>query len=187
MLVNVPDVPVTVTVAVPSVAVPLAVSVRVLDVVAGLALSDAVTPVGRPETDKLTLPPKPFWAATLIRLAPPVPWAMLRLLGDTERLNVGTAVTVTERDVVWVKLPDVPVMVTVAVPALAVLLAVSVRMQDVVAVAGFGLNAAVTPLGSPDANRLTLPVKPFNEVTPMVLVPFAPWAMLRLLGDAERL
>ena len=112
---------------------------------------------------------------------------MLRLLGDAERLNVGTAVTVTERDVVWVKLPDVPVMVTVAVPALTVLLAVSVRMQDVVAVAGFGLNAAVTPLGSPAADRLTLPVKPFNEVTLIVLVPFAPWAMLRLLGDAERL
>ena len=60
MLVNVPDVPVTVTVAVPSVAEPLAVSVKVLDAVAGLELNDALTPGGRPETDKLTLPPKPF-------------------------------------------------------------------------------------------------------------------------------
>lgn len=58
--VKVPDVPVMVAVTVPTVAALLAASVNVLVVVAGLGLNDAVTPVGRPEADKLTLPPKPF-------------------------------------------------------------------------------------------------------------------------------
>lgn len=187
MPVNVPDVPVTVTVLVPTVAEPIAVSVRVLDAVAGLALSEALTPVGRPDTDKLTLPPKPFWPATLIRLAPLLPCAMLKLLGDADRLKVGTAITVTERDVVWVKVPDVPVIVTITVPGVAAPLAVSTSVLGVVAVAGFGLNEALTPPGSPDADRLTVPVNPFTEVTLTVLLPFAPWAMLRLFGDADRL
>ena len=55
-----PDVPVMVTVTVPVVAVPLAVSVNVLVLVVLLGLKDAVTPLGRPEADKLTLPVKPF-------------------------------------------------------------------------------------------------------------------------------
>ncbi len=85
---------------------------------------------------------------------------------------------------VLVKPPDIPVMVTEAVPVAAVLLAVSVNVL-VLAVL-LGLNDAVTPLGSPDADKLTLPLKPFCGVTVMVLAPLAPWVMLRLLGDAER-
>jgi hypothetical protein len=61
--------------------------------------------------------------------------------------------------VVCVKLPEVPVIVTVAVPVVAVALAVSVKALEVVA--GFGLNAAVTPVGKPDAAMVTLPLKPF--------------------------
>jgi hypothetical protein len=60
---------------------------------------------------------------------------------------------------VFVRLPDEPVIVTVAVPVVAVPLAASVTV--LVAVAGLGLNDAVTPLGRPDADRLTLPLKPF--------------------------
>lgn len=77
-----------------------------------------------------------------------------------------------EIEVVWVKLPEVPVMVTVTMPVVAVGLAVSVKM--LVAVAGFGLKDAVTPLGKPEADKLTLPLKPFCGVTVTVLVPFAP-------------
>jgi len=40
-----------------------------------------------------------------------------------------------------------------------------------VPVVGFELNAAVTPLGKPDAERVTLPLKPFNGVMVIVLVP----------------
>ena len=86
--------------------------------------------------------------------------------------------------VVFVKLPDVPVTVTVTVPVVAVLLAVSVNVL-VLAVL-LGLNDAVTPLGRPDADKLTLPLKPFCGVTVMVLEPLAPCAIVKLLGDAER-
>ena len=79
------------------------------------------------------------------------------------------AVTVRAIVVVLVKVPDVPVIVTVPCPVVAVLLAVSVNV--LVVVAGFGLKDAVTPLGRPDADKLTLPLKPFRGATVIVLVP----------------
>ncbi len=75
--------------------------------------------------------------------------------------------------------------VTVEVPVAAVLLAASVSV--LVPVVLVGLNVAVTPLGTPEAARPTLPVKPFSGATVMVLVPLAPCVMVRLLGNAERL
>ncbi len=85
---------------------------------------------------------------------------------------------------VFVKMPEVPVMVGVTVPVAAVLLAVSVNVLVLVVL--LGLNEAVTPLGRPDADKLTLPLKPFCGVTVMVLAPLAPCAIVKLLGDAER-
>ena len=82
------------------------------------------------------------------------------------------------------KLPETPVTVTLKVPSAAVLLAVSVNVL-VLAVL-LGLNDAVTPLGRPDADKLTLPLKPFCWVTVMVLAPLVPWTTLRLLGEADR-
>lgn len=67
--------------------------------------------------------------------------------------------TVSEMLVPFDKLPDVPVMVTVTVPVAAVLLAFSVKMLVLEVL--LGLKDAVTPLGSPDANKLTLALKPF--------------------------
>ncbi len=75
-------------------------------------------------------------------------------------------------------------MVTVAVPVVAVPLVVSVRV--LVVVAEVGLNDAVTPLGKPVADRLTLPVNPFCGVTATVLVPLFPCIKVKLLGDADR-
>ena len=66
-------VPVIVMVAVPVVAVPVAVSVRVLVLAVEAGLNDAVTPEGRPEADKLTLPVKPFCGATVMVLVPVAP------------------------------------------------------------------------------------------------------------------
>ena len=85
--------------------------------------------------------------------------------------------------VVFVKLPDAPVIVTVAVPMVAVLLAVSVNVLAVLA--GFELNDALTPLGRPDADKLTLPLKPFWGVIVTVFVPLLPCARVKLLGEAE--
>ena len=84
--------------------------------------------------------------------------------------------------VVCVKLPDVPVIVTVTVPVAAVALAVKVSV--LLLLAGLGLNPAVTPLGKPDAERATLPLKPFNGMMAIVLVPWLPCVMVRLLGLA---
>jgi hypothetical protein len=61
---------VIVIVDVPVAAVALAVSVNELVVVAEAGLKEAVTPLGRPDADKLTLPPKPFWGATVMVLKP---------------------------------------------------------------------------------------------------------------------
>jgi len=98
-------------------------------------------------------------------------------------VSSGTEITKTVTVVVLVRPPEVPVRVTETVPVVAVLLAVSVNV--LVVVAGFGLNEAVTPLGRPDADKLTLPLKPFCGVTEIVLVPLAPCTTLRLFGDAE--
>ena len=86
--------------------------------------------------------------------------------------------------VVLDELPDVPMIVTVAVPvAAAVLLAVSVN--TLVLAALVGLKVAVTPLGRPETEKLILPVKPFSVATVIVLVPLAPCAIVKLVGEAE--
>jgi hypothetical protein len=91
--------------------------------------------------------------------------------------------TVSEILVWFVKLPDEPVTVIVNAPMAAVALAVNVTV--LVVVAGFVLNDAVTPLGSPDADKLTLPLKPLSGVTVIVLVPAVPCVIVKLLGEAE--
>jgi len=150
-----------VTVAVPVVAVLLAVKVTVLLVVVLPGLKEAVTPLGRPEADKLTLPVKPFTGFTVMVLLPLPPCVTETLVGeaDSEKFGTAAALTVSVTVVVCVKLPEVPVIVTVAVPVVAVLLAVRVRLLVPVVLAG--LKLAVTPDGSPEADKLTLPVKPF--------------------------
>lgn len=59
--------------------------------------------------------------------------------------------------------PEVPVIVTVKVPVVAVLLAASVT--TLVEVVGLVPNVAVTPEGRPEADKVTLPVNPPEGVT----------------------
>jgi hypothetical protein len=87
--------------------------------------------------------------------------------------------------VLSVKLPDVPVIVTAAVPVVAVALVVRVSVE--VLVAGFALNAAVTPLGRPEAERVTLPLNPFAGMIVIVHVLLPDCVTLTVLGLAERL
>jgi hypothetical protein len=112
---------------------------------------------------------------------PPITLVGFRVTEDT--VGRGGGVTVRVIVVVFVKPPDEPVIVTVAVPVVAVLPVASVNV--LVVVAGFGLNDAVTPLGRPEADKVTLPLNPFCGVTVIVLVPLVPWVMLRTLGAAD--
>lgn len=107
----------------------------------------------------------------------------LNEFGEAERPKFGGGRTVRETDVLRDKAPETPVTVIVNVPRAAVLLADSVRVLVVVVLPG--LNAAVMPLGRPEAERLTLPLNPLSGLTVTVLVPLAPWATLTLLGEAE--
>src|ERR1700735_2710734 len=100
------------------------------------------------------------------------------------KLGVDDEFTVSASLVVAVKLLEVPVIVTVADPVVAVLLAVSV--STLVPVVGFVPNAAVTPLGRPDAAKVTLPLNPPTSVTEIVLVPLLPCAIDKLLGEPDR-
>lgn len=182
--VKLPDVPVMVTVDVPFAAVELAVKVTVLLVLAGLGTKLAVTPLGKPEADRVTLLLKPLDGVIEIVLVPVEPSTTVKLLGLADRTKVGDALTVSAIVVVSVRLPDVPVTVTVADPVFAVALAVKVNtlVDDV----GFGLNAAVTPLGNPEAEKVTLPVKPFAGVIVIVLVLVVPCTIATLLGLADK-
>jgi len=189
VLVRLPDVPVMVMLPVPTVAVLLAASVRALEPVVLLGLKEAVTPLGRPEADKETLLLKPFAGVMVIVLLPLEPRVTVTLLGEAESVKLGCGggavpFTVKLMFVVCVRLPDVPVTVTVTVPKAAVLLAASVRALELVAV--LGLKEAVTPLGRPEADRDTLLLNPFAAVMVIVLLPLEPRVTVTLLGEADK-
>jgi hypothetical protein len=74
--------------------------------------------------------------------------------------------------------PEVPVIVTVAAPTVALAEAVSVRVEVALpfaaGVTGLVENAAVTPAGSPVALNVVAELKPPVLVMVTVLVPAAP-------------
>ena len=184
VLVRAPEVPVIVTVAVPVVAVLLTVSVKVLVFVVLAGLNEGVTPPGRPDADSATMPLKPLKGFTVMVLEPLDPCVMVRLLGEAVSEKFGGGLIVRESVVELDRLPDEPVMVTVAGPVVAVLLAVRVRVLAPVVLVG--LNKAFTPAGKPDVDRVTVPLKPLSALTVTVLIPLAPWMMVKLPGEAER-
>jgi hypothetical protein len=122
---------------------------------------------------------------TVIVLVPLVPCVIDKVPGDDDSVKsgVGIGLTVSEIVALFFKAPEAPLMVTVDVPVLAVLLAV--RVNVLAPVVGFGLNDAVTPLGNPDAERLTFPLNPFCGVIVIVLVPLVPCVIVTLLGNND--
>ncbi len=119
-------------------------------------------------------------------LVPPAaPCVMETLAGaaDSVKFGAGAAFTVKLRVVVFVKLAEVPVTVTVTGPVTAEALAVNVKTLELVELVG--AKAAVTPAGKPEAEKVTAALNPFCGVTAMVLVPPAPCVIVRLLGAAE--
>jgi hypothetical protein len=161
-----PAVPLMVTVAVPVVAVLPAVSVTTLVPLVGLVAKAAVTPLGKPVAASVTLPVNPLKAKIVIvsDALLPCTTASVGAVGDS--VKIGGVLTVSAIVVDAVRLPEVPVMVTVAAPVAAVPLAVNVTPLD--PVVGFVAKLAVTPLGRPVAVRVTLPVNPVAGVTVIV-------------------
>ena len=71
------------------------------------------------------------------------------------------------------RLPEVPVIVTLIVPTVAPLEAASVRVLS--PVVGFGLNDDETPLGIGEVTaRPTFPLKPFDGWTVIIAVAEGP-------------
>ena len=170
MLLTVPEVPVIATVNVPAAAVLAAVRVSVLlpDL---SALRVAVTPLGSPDTASATLPVKPEISVMAMLLAPLAPGVTLKVVGLAASVKICCGATVSAMVTLAVRLPDVPVTVTVAGPvdALAAALNVAGLLKTPKA-----LKVAVTPVGKPDAASATAPLKPFSGAMVMVLAPMAP-------------
>jgi len=163
--VSVPEVPLIVIVLVVAAAVLDTANMSPLVPVVGLASSVAVTPVGRPETARVTAPVNPFAPSTLMVSLPLAFWAIDRVaaVAHSEKL-ADVEVTVTAMEVVAVVLPEVPVTVIVAEPV-AVLLAAMVNVVP--------LTVTVTPVFELVAVKVTVPVKPPVSVTVMASVTLA--------------
>jgi len=88
--------------------------------------------------------------------------------------------------VVCETLPPVAVMVMLAVPVVAVLLAEKVRVElpPPGAAMETGLKLAVTPAGNPEADNETAELKPPLTVVEIVEVPEEPWVTLSEAGVA---
>jgi hypothetical protein len=187
LAVSVPEVPliVTVTALVVTTAVPLAVSVSTCVPLTVPAANDAVTPVGNPVAARVTVPLNPLAPVTVIVLVPVLPWTTDRLVGKAESEKLGPAVTETLTEVDAVSVLEVPLIVTVTGLVVTVALPLAVSVRTCVPETVPAANDAVTPLGSPVAARVTVPLNPFAPVTVIVLVPVLPWATDTLVGKAE--
>src|SRR5579872_6076450 len=106
------------------------------------------------------------------------------LAGEADRLKVGGAVTLSVSVTALFRLPDVPVIVTVAGATAAPVLAAKVKVLVPVVLAG--LNEAVTPVGRPEAVNATLPVNPFAGVTVRTVVPLPPCFTLNEMKEDVR-
>lgn len=137
---------------------------------------------------RFTVPVNPFSGAITIVAVFPVstPGVTLSVVvPPLPAVNVGSAVTLSDTDVVSVRLPDIPVMVTVTGLVVTAAESVAVSVTTCVPAAVPAAKPAVTPLGKLEAARATVPEKPPVGVTVMVLVPLPPWAIDTDVGEAE--
>jgi hypothetical protein len=183
LLLSAPETPCAVIGKLPTVAVLLAVNVAWLVPAVLGAPNAAVTPLGNPDADRLTLLLKPFCGMIVTAPAAVDPRGSPRAAPVNDSVKFG-AVIVSPMVVELVSAPETPVTVTVYVPAAAALFALNVSPLLLVVLAG--LKAAVTPLGMPDTARATLPLNPFWPATLMVLVPLLPRGTVRLLAEDDR-
>ena len=95
-------------------------------------------------------------------------------MADTEKSAATGALTVSDTDVEWVRLPLVPVIVSGNVPVGVVATVVTVMVDVPEPVTEDGLNVAAAPVGNPPALNVTVPVKPPDGVTVTVYEVLAP-------------
>ena len=95
-------------------------------------------------------------------------------MADTEKSAATGALTVSDTDVEWVRLPLVPVIDNGKVPVGVVATVVTVMVAVPAPVTDDGLNVAAAPVGNPPALNVTVPVNPPDGVTVTVYVVLAP-------------
>jgi hypothetical protein len=88
---------------------------KVAAVVAGFGLKVPLAPTGSPARLRLTDPVKPLLGVMVTEYEVAFPWLTVRLEGEALRLKscgLG-ALTTSVADMVWLRLPSVPVIVSV--------------------------------------------------------------------------
>jgi hypothetical protein len=187
---------VTVTVALPVVALADALKLNV-DVtlpfaggVTDVGANVAVTPLGRPDTLRLTALAKLLLLATVIVSVADAPCVTLTLAGEAlSEKSAGVGCTTLMLNVaLCVCVPEVPVTVTVQVPRLLVPGTETVNVDDALpfaaGVTGFALKLPLAPVGRPDTLKFTAELKPLRLATAIVSLPLWPSGMVRFCGDA---
>jgi len=89
LLLSAPEAPEMLTLNVPVAALPVAVNVTRLVLVAGLVPNIAATPLGKPDAFKFTLPPKPFKGLIVTVLKPDPPCRYVNVVGEAESVKLG--------------------------------------------------------------------------------------------------
>ncbi len=154
--------------------------------VQGLLVKVAVTPDGRLDAENVTGTAVPLTSVAVtddVGLVPPR--VTVRLAGDgVERLKSKAATTVNDRLVEWLAPPPEAPIDSVAVPRVAVAVAEKETVTVQVGLHGLLVKVAVTPVGRPDAEKVTGVVVPVDSVAVIIddgLV--EPWTTVRLLGE----
>ncbi len=161
------------------------VPLRVTDVGDRVHDAGSLAAVGLIEQLRFTCPANPFSPTTLMVAVFPVvaPGAMLSaVVPPLPAVKVGSAVTVRVTVVVAVRVPEIPVTVTVTGPPTAAE-SPAVRVSTWVPAVVPAAKLAVIPLGRADAASTTLPLNPPISVTAMVLVPVPPCATDTAAGE----
>jgi hypothetical protein len=166
--VNDPELPVKVIVVLPAVAAAEAVMVT-LCVTPGVSVSAegcAVTPLGNPLIATDTVPLNPLIAATFTLICCPVPPAPRAIaVGVEDKVKSGTGAgreIVSAAVITWLSVPELPVRVIIALPAVVAAEAVIVTLCATPGVSISVEGCAVTPLGSPLIATDTVPLNPLT-------------------------
>jgi hypothetical protein len=153
--------------------------VRVVEQVGEHAVeeNDALAPVGNPEAEKDTDCVVPETSAALMELETEAPWLtdLLPPFVSEKLKEVDAGFTVKLKLVVLATAPAIPFTVIVEVPVGVVEDVLMVRAVEQVGVHEVEENAAVAPVGNPEAEKATGCAVPDTSAALMVLATEAPW------------